>query len=467
MGGGGLMQLVAYGAQDVFLTGSPQITFFKSLYRRYTNFSMESIEQTPQGSVALGQMFTTVISRNGDLMSRIYLQVKLPKSNKTETATDARWAYVKNLGHVLLEHATLEIGGQQIDKIYGRFDSIWHSLTCPSEKQRGMYYMAGLDTNSQTSDEPMELDYPVDMYIPIKFWFSKGNMGQALPLIALQYHEVRLQIKLAEAKELIRHYDNGAAKDPTAAVAGVTNTPEQSFKDAVASGSSFAKVYADFIFLDTEERRRFAQTSHEYLIEQLQFTGKTNAPKGAPKRVSLTFNHPCKEFIWAAYRPSSMSYTMWNPLYNGFISPESFPYGVASGDLGLGSMSGSTNNPVDSVTLRLNGHERFTSRPGSYFSLVQPYQHHTCIPENNWAGLYSFCISPEEHQPSGSLNMSRIDTAELNLVMKDTTTLSSESLANVYDSGTSTSKDYDLYVYATNYNVLRVLSGMGGLAFSN
>lgn len=435
MGGGGLMQLVAYGAQDVYITGNPQITFFKLLYRRHTNFSIESIQQTFQGSVALGSRVQAIISRNGDLLHKMYLEVALP-------AAPTGHAYVSKLGHALIKSAEVEIGGQRIDKIYGRWMDLWHGLTCPAEKAAGYEQMAGvaLAPPSDVGFAPPAITgkaTATTLYVPINFWFSKGSAGAALPLIALQYHEVRVTIELASSPEILRAITDSStnaatAVKPTADVGGV----------AAATGSVIlpagaVALYADFIYLDTEERRRFAQTSHEYLIEQLQFTGE-EAVENSNASYRLNFNHPCKAFYWHLEAVDLHEATM-DPFWSG-----SDVYKTGEEDTLIDSL-----NPVSSVKLQLNGHERFAERPGSYFSTVQPFQHHTRIPQMKWDGMYSFAISPEEHQPSGALNMSRIDTGRLVLTMK------------------SNSDKYKLYVYAVNYNVLRILSGMGGLAFSN
>ena len=337
--GGGLLQLVAYGAQDVYLTGNPQITFFKVVYRRHTNFSIESIQQTFNGTASAGGRVTCQISRNGDLVHKLYLV--LP--NADEDGRDA------------IKKVEVEIGGQLIDRQYGKWMKIWNELTLPSGKTTGYAKMVQ--------------DADAKRYVPLEFWFCR-NIGLALPLIALQYHEVKINIEFESGK--------------------------------VVSG---AELWADYIFLDTDERRRFAQLSHEYLIEQVQFTGSETVPSGGNLSAKLSFNHPVKELIW-------------------------------EGQSNLGT-----------VKLMLNGNDRFAEREAKYFTHVQPYQHHTNIPaEDKHISVYSFALKPEEHQPSGTLNMSRIDTAQLQL---------------------KGAQSGNLDIYAHSYNVLRILSGMGGLAYSN
>ena len=376
------MQLVAYGAQDIYLTGNPQITFFKVVYRRHTNFSMEAIEQTFNGAADFGKRVTCTVSRNGDLMHKVYLQVTVP--------ADPSGTYVKNLGQALVKFAEVEIGGQRIDKHYGDWMHIWNELSQEAGKKEGY----GLMTGAGSKDAGISAE--TDLYIPLEFWFCR-NPGLALPLIALQYHEVKINIEFSALSEL-------------------TSTAGLSL--------SAASLYVDYIYLDTDERRRFAQVSHEYLIEQVQFTGDESV-SSVSNKIKLNFNHPCKELVWVVQRDA--------------VGVEKFDYTDASG-----------LNPVLIAKLQLNGHDRFSERMGRYFNLVQPYQHHTNVPKTG-INVYSFGLKPEEHQPSGTCNMSRIDNATLQL------TLTSETVG----------ADAKVRVYATNYNVLRIMSGMGGLAYSN
>tara|TARA_Y100000389_G_scaffold41693_1_gene36399 strand:- start:7037 stop:8794 length:1758 start_codon:yes stop_codon:yes gene_type:complete len=584
--GGGLMQLVAYGAQDIYLSGNPQITFFKVVYRRHTNFSMESIQQTFNGDVGFDKKVTCTISRNGDLISKMYLEVDLhplpitiQKGNivsyptifnsfsygykdgetnfskplvsdltgdgsltvripnffdnnieiipindtnlvinnvigpdpapgitivtisakytwtyaydsydqitdgtntlslnelelepeytvsrnttfdeaiiekdftlevfdtnneiilynyfqnneglklidenifdvvEVESPTQTTTVQIKDelgniydvyesngqfatyiettptneisfptqewIGHKIIDYVEVEIGGQRIDKHYGDWLAIWNELTQTEGHWDGYKQMV----------EGSKL------YIPLQFWFNR-NPGLALPLIALQYHEVKLNIKFASKESTYTNLTN-------------INNEIISWSDFDGIGDmQSASLYVDYIYLDTDERRRFAQVSHEYLIEQLQFTGDENVKN----KVKLNFNHPVKELIWVE---------------------------KLDGDQPTGEFATSYTK----ANIQLNGHDRFSSREPSYFQLVQPYQHHTRIPLHKDISVYSFSLQPEEHQPSGTCNMSRIDNATL-------------YLENAFNGNT-------IKVFAINYNVLRVMSGMGGLAYSN
>ena len=490
------MQLVAYGAQDIYLTGNPQITFFKVVYRRHTNFSMEAIQQTVNGTSTLSGSNTTgtvTVSRNGDLVGRMY--VRVDANDGTDCIS----------GDQLIKDVTLEIGGQQIDKHTREWLQVWAELSTPDSKAAGYKYLSGGFTNAVLVGGVTGGHSQQSVMVPLQFYFCR-NPGLALPLIALQYHEVKVKFTWGTTTEVSR--------------------------DASAYGTApSVEVWADYVYLDTEERRRFAQVSHEYLIEQLQYQEESAS---ARSKVKLNFNHPVKELVW-------------------------------------------TNTSADVTTQRtkltLNGHDRFAEQDREYFQVRQPLDHHTAVPGYNVKELerpvmiaplntgiafendtpaatkatlaaasltvhadtanipqvgdilhitlgghdaalaggadavdtyivqvgssngtvltfkdaitatllsapvdddglsvhiigraqdpqsrcsqlakdvnvYSFALKPEEHQPSGTCNFSRIDTAHL------------QFSANTGSSGA-------LNVYAVNYNVLRVMSGMGGLAYSN
>ena len=378
--GGGLMQLVAYGAQDIYLTGNPQITFFKVVYRRYTNFAIEAIEQTVNGTAALGKKFSVTVARNGDLLSRVYLEIDW------ETAPGS--GDVDKISNIV-SYVEVEIGGQTIDKQYGEWMGIWCDLTHGTDQVTMLKKLLECEKSSCSQRT----------YLPLQFWFCR-NPGLALPLIALQYHEVKLNVQMACCPS-------------TRAGANCCN-------DTAICNLS---VYCDYVFLDTDERRRFAQVSHEYLIEQVQFSNDITLDKGTcNSSIELRFNHPVKELMWViAYRCDPCE-----------------AVGVCA----------------ETCLIQLNGHDRFRKRQGDYFRDVQRYEHHTGSQDTfgtNHVHLYSFALKPEEHQPSGTCNFSRIDNAVL------VQTFDNKAI----DNGAS------VRVYAVNYNVLRIMSGMGGLAYSN
>ena len=467
--GGGLLQLVAYGAQDVYLTGNPQITFFKVVYRRHTNFAIEAIQQTFNGTVGYGQTVNCQISRNGDLINRVYLQVELPMITGITADLTNGARYVNYIGLRLIKSVLIEIGGQQIDKHYSDWLYIWNELSLPRGKRYGYDTMVGADKDVTSFKN-------TTLYIPLEFWFCR-NVGLALPLIALQYHEVKIKIDFEAKKNCVLHVKNDA----------LTATDSQTFNEAtlVAAGVIVPNItdmslWVDYIFLDTDERRRFAQLSHEYLIEQLQFTGTETLNSASTNRVKLNFNHPCKELIWVAkpnnyaYKSNWYNYTDTDnvDLTTELIAekPQSTTIDDKMNDYDLrnfmagfnfGNVKGTSvaASPFTDAILQLNGNDRFSIREATYFSRVQPFQHHTNIPSNPGIHVYSFALKPEDHQPSGTLNMSRIDTATLMVTTK----------SNIKNKLTAEDPvTYDgINIYAVNYNVLRILSGMGGLAYSN
>ena len=427
--GGGLLQLVAYGAQDVYLTGNPQITFFKAVYRRHTNFALESIQQTFNGTPAFGQRVTCTISRNGDLINRMYIALDL----SSMTSTDKLCKY---FGLRVLNNVEIEIGGQKIDKHYSHWMYIWNELSLPSSKKSGYYNMVGGSGGSPGTEGQIENK----LYIPIEFWFCR-NIGLALPLISLQYHEVKININFEKADKC-----QGSS--------------------AAITGSFGASLWVDYIFLDTDERRRFAQLSHEYLIEQLQFTGQESI-QSKDIKPKLNFNHPCKELIWfvtanckaiADTNNNWMNYTTFDSDTKKIVEGD-YTYKEVVNKMKAKANDADLVNHINKAKLVLNGNDRFSERNGLYFNVVQPFQHHENVPSNGGINVYSFSLKPEDHQPSGSLNMSRIDTAVLNLTMKETNA--------TYTSGNTISDSFNLNTYAINYNVLRIMSGMGGIAYSN
>ena len=514
---GALMQLVAYGAQDVFLTGTPEITFWKVSYRRHTNFAMEAIEQTFSGQADFGRRVTCTVSRNGDLCYRTYLQVTLPEINQgmspgTNDDVYARWLDFP--GEQLISQVEVEIGGQRIDRQYGDWMHIWNQLTIPEDQKKGYHQMVGNTTQltyitdpnfaaisgpCAAAGGPNQVCAPrqalpeTTLYVPLQFWYCT-NPGLALPLIALQYHEVKINIDFRPIGECLW------------AVKSLSGSNSQSVAAAYQQSLVAASLYIDYVFLDTDERRKMAQNPHEYLIEQLQFTGDESVGSSSNK-IKLNFNHPCKELVWVVQPDANVDYcdsleggsllykTLGAQPFNYTDAIDALPNAVQAfggaeankefittsglfqdADAGATSTSAAVaesyvsdagtfvlsetaldmhcwgENPVVTAKLQLNGQDRISEREGSYFDVVQPFQHHTHSPDTG-INVYSFALRPEEHQPSGSCNFSRIDNATLQLVLSSATV-----------GGTATAK---VRVYATNYNVLRVMSGMAGVAYSN
>lgn len=597
------MQLVAYGAQNVPINSNPEISFWRMGFKRYTNFALESIEQTFNGQADFGRRVTCTISRNGDLAYRTCLQVTLPEINQlmgvASFATGegsgvyARW--LDYPGEQLIAMVEVEIGGQKMDKQYGDWMHIWNQLTMTAEQQRGYFKMIGNTTQLTFITDPSfaEVDGPCDslaprqvcaprnalpettLYIPLQFWFCT-NPGLALPLIALQYHEVKINLDLRPidqclwAVTTLSCNSNAYANTATGTVAGQPGygspaaagyaanqyTPGRPVPATIAYNQSLvaASLYVDYVFLDTDERRRFAQNAHEYLITQLQFTGDESVGSSANK-IKLQLNHPVSEIIWVVQPDQNVDYCSslvcdsllfkvlgaqpfnytdaidalpnaihafggptaiagdtrsyiddrgmfadagavdleipsgftgyWNGPGNPFNAvnlggpTEPVAPGVDASVLqqlqdlsanGHNDNSGVSDagtfvlteasldmhcwgqNPVVTAKLQLNGQDRFSEREGSYFDVKQPYDCHTRSPDTG-INVYSFALRPEEDQPSGTCNFSRIDNATLQLV-----------LSNATVEGTKVAK---VRVYARNINILRITSGMGGIAYAS
>ena len=405
---GGLMQLVAYGAQDVYLTGNPKVTFFQAVYKRHTNFAMENIEQTVNGTPAADGRVSVTIARNGDLVADMYVEMSA-KAAGCDDAADA-W-----LAEKAVKTAELSVGGQRIDKHYQR----WWRLYSELYLDEGKKLSYGKATSATQAGEKI--------YLPLIFFFNR-NPGLALPLIALQYHEVRLDFDLSSQ----------------------FGTLMEGFK-----------VWANYVYLDTEERRRFAQKGHEYLIEQVQHTGTDSVAGSGETQKRLSYNHPVKELVFCL--ESSLGANTWNftsdndAICTSNISAytsatdraviatgaSGAPLVVAKGDVWTEGSAGE----LDSFKLVLNGQDRMKEQGGKYYNTVQPFVHHSGAPMPG-VYSYSFALKPEEHQPTGTCNFSRIDNAQVSIKGK-----------SAYDK--------TLSMFATNYNVLRIQSGMGGLAFSN
>jgi len=605
--GGGLLQLVAYGAQDAYITGNPHITFWKVLYKRHTNFAMEAMRVNFTGSPSYGQRSVVVVNRNADLMFRTYLEVTLPDTRYSALNTTALGSTVtastvpststagvlwtaggrRRLGYLLIQQVEIEIGGQIMDRHYGEWMYLWESLTSPYDQSVRLDQMLGYNAEGVVTTPQGCGGRPTVMYIPLSFWFCR-NPGLALPLIALQYHEVRLNFIFRPATDLVQSvygYDStGVAKVWPGGIPQAAQLLPR-FKDCA--------VYVDYIYLDTDERRRFAQQTHEYLIDQLQY-GLQQSVTSANVRLDLTLNHPVKELVWV-YQDARKLDCSLPATTTGAALTYTQPF--------------SYDDIADRCRLQLNGQDRFDERYGDYFWKVQPYQHHSgggfeqhaqvqlpltgsvlgstyisftadvtsgsknmanfnrtggatvaslagltlqivtgttagglqsvvqpgtqitfpatsgtvpatgaldttananattnCVfyaiydpnstaidPISGISGVaglsgvtnyaqagfqqtnqtytqsvnpinvYSFSLAPEEHQPSGSCNFSRIDTTTL---VFDSITGDSSGAKSA---GAFPSKQYPYLfrMYAVNYNIFRVMSGMGGLAYSN
>jgi hypothetical protein len=506
--GGGLLQLVAQGKQDVFLTGNPSVTWFKFVYRRYTNFSIESQRMYFDGSPNFGQKLSCLVPRNGDLLGPIFLKVTLPQL--VYKGTNQPVGYVNSPGHAMIQEISVQIGEQIIDKQTGQWMEIWSSLTVDASQRLGFEQMVGqrpgypfidishnafdvsgarptlppvtfsrengnsmydptgvrvtasgaFHINPDLTDEyvpefpytgafPRAFDDPIigpqTLYIPLRFWFNQ-NPGLYLPLLAMQYHPIRINVTLAPLQDMFYAsalYNPEKPGAPQVCNAGLS---------VETVGNLNLELWGDYVFLDVPERRRFVSSPLEYLIEQVQYTPPLAIPRNSrTATLKMDFNHPIKEFIWVMQRnimQNRHEYFNWSSL--GFY------------EIWKNAQMGLTAPPkrqdlMINAKLQLDGQDRFDTRDSKFFRLVQPYQRHTTIPSDRYIYVYSIALRPEDQQPSGTLNASRIDNLVLQLGLQDP------------DTGFNTSTtfgDMSAYIYATNYNILRVIDGYAGLLFA-
>ena len=434
---GGLLQLVATGRQDIYLSGNPQTTFWKQVYRRYTNFSIETQRIPFDTAVDFGKLITVKIPRTGDLLSQLYLQVQLPEMSLAgpvplrpgiateqpspilESPDSVSW--VNGIGYAMIEYVSVWIGQQEVDRQYGEFMYLWTQLTTPGSKKNGINYMTGTqEVYTDTSQKG-----PLNLMIPLYFWFCK-NPGLALPLIALQATPIQIWIRLKNGNDLL--FSNSLENSI------INGGPCPTTLTASPPVITDMVLWGDYVYLDTEERRRFTSSRHEYLIEQVQQQKRYSIPLNTTRiSVPLVFNNPIKEFIWVVNEDRMLQAHEWFNYGSRMLNE----YGIPNLDI------------IASAQLQFDGYDRFEVQQASYFRLMQPWQRHTAIP-NDFIYVYSFSLAPEAEQPQGTCNGSRLD----NIVLQ----LSMNPQVQSYPSGVTT--------YATNYNVLRIVAGLGGVLFT-
>ena len=414
---GGLIQLAAYGQQDIYINGNPQITFFKIIYRRHTNFSIESIEQVFATEADFGRIVSANITRgNGDLINRIYLQVTLPALKQYTELSGSNWVgYVNSIGHSLIKRVDLEIGGQLIERHYTEWLDIWSELTLSEAKRRDFNEMIGKydsDISLQTN-ALAERTY----YVPLQFWFCR-NPGLALPLIALTQHEVKIKIEFRPITELVK--SNFVI-------------PEIRTADGKIPTIGNCSLYIDYIYLDDQERKKFAQAPHEYLIEVVQYQGDkaiTNQNLiSSNDKIKFSFENPVKELLWVIQTDTNLAVN------------------TVTGNNHLNFSSATGKDTFKTLRIQFNGGDRFSVRNAEYFRLVQSYEHHTGSSRKHIYS-YSFAIKPEEHQPSGSVNMSRLNNSDIFITFDPTDLVPSQ-----------------FKIFALSYNIMRIVSGTAGLAY--
>lgn len=418
---GGLLVLAAYGAQDKYVSGNPQITFFVAVYRRYTNFSIIQTPQLFNGDFNFGKKVYCQIERIGDLLNQMFLKLNLPsledyKYNDSEN-NEVDFYWVNSIGHSIIKVIEIEIGGNIIDRQYGVWMEIWSELTIPLNKRDGFNDMIGKSNNIIN----LENDKELLLYVPLQFWFCK-NIGLSLPLIAIQSQEVRVNLTLRNYNELIIS-SNGSS---------ISDSPNKE-EINILSGS----LEVDFIFLEEEERKIFTKNNLQYLITQTQVSAKSLDDNTNSQQVDFNFNHLVSEIIWVIQNGNVLDlYPLGGNEWFNFSS-KSYKNGEING-----------SDPMIEGKFLIEGNDLTDTKDFKYYRTIVPYQRHTNIP-NNFIYVYSFSLHPEEYQPSGTCNFSRIDSSILELKL-------SEDLVKPI-----------VQIFAVNYNILNISNGMAGIEYSN
>ncbi len=514
---GGLIQLVAYGPEDLFLTKDPQITFFKMVYRRHTNFSREEIPQYFVHTPNFGKKTSCILSRSGDLIEKIYLVVVLPNvptflDDDGNPDPIAKVAWVRQIGYAIINSVEIEIGGVTIDKHYGEWMYIWNELT--GMRHKGFQKMIGnIEELIKFSNGKNEYK----LFIPLQFWFCKDR-GLSLPIVNLKYNDVKINVELNQLEncltttpssyikitqdlvnftpyEYIQQTVNGVTANGiflyydiitqqlyyqrisrnkfqsisdttitnnTTLNAVINNTSNQQYLitgqtsqfQIMPEINTIERIYhapkirnldikdcfllVNYIYVDDEERVRFSQTKQEYLIDQIQYVSEKTIESNN-RTIKLDLTNPCKAFIWVAQQAYLLDSNN-NDIFNytdDYIRDTS------------GNLIG--KNLISSATLLLNGHERISYREAQYFNWLQPYQHFNFAPSEG-INVYSFCLFPQIVQPSGSANMSKIDSILLQLTLKPI--INFNNVAKIRG-------------YAITQNILRINNGISGLVFSD
>lgn len=459
---GCLTEVAALGNQDAFLSINPEKTFFAQSYRRHTNFAIAeqdiSLDNTPSGAWT-ARKSTARVPRAGDLLGWCHFSATLSALSLSATADlvststwgtgnlpadlatarrETRIFWTNAVGHAMINEVTFEVGSQVVDKWTGEFLQIWERYSGQSGKRLA-------ETIGQFSAEEDMRDFaalPRRLYVPLPFYFCRAYALHK-PLIALQYHETKIVVTLVARSDLIVRFRGGSVAAFRDNLLPIGDISGGEITDAV--------VTANFVYLDSAERRVFAQQPHEYLITQLQIHGSESVPAGTPsKQVQIHFNHPVLE-LFVVYQEDLQRTAAMGWRY--------FNYGVEYGAF-LAHQDSATAviplvDPIATLSLQLNGHDRIAAREALYFRTMQPWERHSNIPDRF---IYNYCFGlyPEaDWAPSGALNMSRID----NVVFRFTFT----AIAG----GTGLANAGTLRIYGRNHNVVKIAGGMLAVRHAN
>uniref|UniRef100_A0A6C0CAH1 Major capsid protein N-terminal domain-containing protein n=1 Tax=viral metagenome TaxID=1070528 RepID=A0A6C0CAH1_9ZZZZ len=448
----GTFQLIFVGAQNIYTTENPEITLFRTVYKRHTNFAIDAVEEFFTSKIGFGQTVRCKLSKNGDLLSKLGLSLKLSNPNRrkpecenicdanpfknkcschrcllNDPCDDVTYGWVNAIGHVVIDYIELYVGESLVDRHYGEWLEIWTELSQTAEKRLGYYEMIGKkDPLSYTVDS---FTGEMDVFIPFSFWFCR-NIGLALPVLSLIYHDVDIVIRFRPLEQC-----------------WVSNKRNVPCPVVTMEGN----LVAEYIYLCSEERRTFYKQSHVYLMEQLQLNENNTSEFNVGRmNIQLDFMHPVKEMIWFVQRKDVVG-----PPDGVWESDCSYPKGNDHFNF-TSSTIPRRYRPAETfiaAKLQLSGVDRTIFWPASYYRLIQNYYYHTRIPTANNIYTYSFCLAPEDHQPTGECNMSMVDNARLCIK------LGNRDKCNQYG--------VRIKIYAINYNVFFITGGMGAPMFYN
>ncbi len=419
--GGGILQIVAVGPQDIATSGNPETSFYRQVFKRYTNFGIENKVLTFEGASDFGQSVTLQIPRNfGDLLGPCYLAITLPPLYLSD---GSEVGYTNSIGHALIQEISVMIGEKEIDRHTGEYMQLMTKLETDESKRYGVQEMIGEIDGFPTVTKKG----PFTVYVPLHFWFCK-DPGLYLPLIALQHHAVRINLTIAKLQQLF--YNEGL-------LTCSTDNTVLAVRDAHITK---LELLCDIVQLDIQERRTLTSTVQQYVIPVTYTSNNFPLPAQATQvNVPLDFKNQMRELVWVVQREKML--TVNEPFnYSSRAANESGP-----GPYDL----------INSAVVLLDGEERFERRDAAYFRTLQPYRYHTAIPSGQFIYTYSFCLDPESSVPNGTLNFSRFQRVVLQIAPNNTAT-------QMPDGGRGNAV---CRVYGRAWNYLKVLNGMGGLLF--
>lgn len=446
----GTFQLIFVGPQNMYISENPEITLFRTVYKRHTNFAMDAVEEFFTTKIGFGQTVKCTLSKNGDLLSKLGLYLKLSNPNRrkpenicgadsfdnkcscskcllNDPCDDVTYGWVNAIGHAVIDYIEFYVGGNLVDRHYGEWLEIWTELSQTAEKRLGYYEMIGKkDPFSYTVDS---FTGEMEVFVPFSFWFCR-NIGLSIPVLSLAYHDIDIIIKFRPLEQCW--------------VSNKKNVPSPNV-------SMEGNLVAGYVYLCAEERRTFYKQSHVYLMEQLQLNENNTSEFNVGRmNIELDFMHPVKEMIWFVQRNDVVG-----PPDGVWESDCSYPKGNDHFNFTSSTIPRKCKTPETFIAakLQLSGVDRTIFWPASYYRLIQNYYFHTRIPTANNIYTLSFSLAPEDHQPTGECNMSMVDNARLCIKL-------------------GTRNKHDQYgvrvkIYATNYNIFLITGGMGAPMFYN